>query len=102
MPAYRAGSNVTATETVAGTSKIFSYTYLTALPAGTYVVTVMLHGSQNPDFTGNGTMPLIVLVATTDNTKFSFEFIDTDNGTLLDPVPTSFTVDFITVLQNNP
>jgi hypothetical protein len=98
--AARAGSNVTATETVANTSNIFKYTYVTPLAAGTYATTVMLHGAQNPNFTGNGTMPGIVVLTST-NTDFTFEFIDYAGGGVLNPAPTTFTVDFVTA-QSNP
>ena len=89
---------MTATET-APNSNIFSYTYVTALPAGTYASNVTLHGPQNPGFTGNGTMPGIVVVSST-NTGFSFEFVNYNGGGVLNPTPTSFTVDFISALSD--
>jgi hypothetical protein len=59
----------------------------------------MLHGAQNLGFTGNGNMPMIVVLSST-NTAFTFEFVDVSGGTVLTPTPTSVTIDYITVPTN--
>ena len=70
-----------------------------ALAAGTYTTQLMLHGAQNPGFTGNATMPMIVMLTST-NTGFTFEFIDVNGGTVLNPAPTTFTIDYHTLPIN--
>lgn len=92
---YRAGQNVTASRTVA----VFTVTYGTALAAGTYTTQVTLHGAQNLGFGGNSTMPMIVVLSST-NTAFTFEFVDVTNGNALTPTPISVTVDYTTVATN--
>jgi hypothetical protein len=95
MPNYRSGTNVTATKT----TTTFSYTYATALPAGSYGVNVDLYGLQNVNFGGNTTMPMIVVTAST-NTGFSFQIMDADDGTALTTTLTSLKVDFTATQQS--
>ena len=95
---YRAGNSVSATETGSGTN-VFSYTYPSALTAGTYTVQFSLHGAQNLGFTGNAVMPLPVVLTST-NTGFTFEFIDVNGGAVLNPTPTAITVDYHTIAAN--
>ena len=78
---------------------MFSYTYPSALTAGTYVVQFTLHGAQSLGFTGNGTMPLPVVLTST-NTGFTFEFVDVSGGAVLNPTPTSVTIDYHTIAAN--
>ena len=95
--AYRAGSNVSASRS----GNVFSFTYTTPLPSGTYATQVILHGAQNPNFSGNPMMPMLVVLTST-TTGFTFEFIDLDVGTVLAPVAgyTTATIDFVTIQQN--
>jgi hypothetical protein len=44
-------------------------------------------------------MPMIVVLSST-NTAFTFEFVDVHDGTVLTPTPTSVTVDYTTVATN--
>jgi hypothetical protein len=65
---YRAGDNVA----VSKSGNTYTYTYPTALAAGTYAVLVQLRGAQNLGFTGNATMPYLTILTST-NTGFTFE-----------------------------
>ncbi len=96
--ASRAGTNVSATETAVG-SNIFQYVYASALPAGTYAANVQLQGAQNPGFTGNTTMPGIVVLSSS-NTTLTFQFVNYNGGAVLNPTPTAFTIDFIVAAQS--
>ncbi|TML61749.1 MAG: hypothetical protein E6G22_09070 [Actinobacteria bacterium] len=79
----------------------YTYTYPTALAAGTYVVHVGLHGAQSMGFSGNGTMPFPTVLTST-NTGFTFEFEDLSNGGVLalTSAPASLNIDYQTLLQN--
>lgn len=92
--AYRAGQ-VGATKS----SNTHTYTYGTALPAGTYVTTVAIFGNQNLGFTGNGTQGHIVVLTST-NTGFTFDFEDLSGGTQLtlgSNAPTTLQISYISI-----
>jgi hypothetical protein len=70
---------------------------LTALSPGTsFATTVTLHGAQNLGFGGNGTMPGIAIVLST-NTGFTFQFFDYSGGGALTPTPATLNIDYITI-----
>jgi hypothetical protein len=79
----------------------YTYTYPTALAAGTYAVHVQPHGAQSLGFTGNAVMPYITIVSST-NTGFTFEFEDLNGGAVLSlaSAPASLNIDYLTLLQN--
>jgi hypothetical protein len=73
------------------------------LAAGTYVTTVAIHGNQNLGFSGNATQGHIVVLTST-NTGFTFDFEDLSTGLALTPAAglTTLQIDFHTFLANNP
>lgn len=84
---------------VSRSGAVFTYTYSSALAAGTYAVSVQLHGAQDMGFSGNTTMPVIVVLTST-NTAFTFEFVNLSGGAALTPTGTSITIDFQTITQS--